>query len=99
MDEIGIERARHTLGEIVDKARFTGEPTAITRQGKRAVVVVGVQWFEQAADVIDMTLRAVGRGDLVLDGDWDALRSGTVHHLDGDSRNNDPANLEIRGEQ
>lgn len=46
MEELSIERARQTLGEIVDRARFTGEPTRITRQGKPAAVVVSVEWYE-----------------------------------------------------
>jgi prevent-host-death family protein len=48
MDQVSIEGARRTLGDVVDKARFTGEPTVITRQGKPAAVIVGVDWFEQA---------------------------------------------------
>jgi prevent-host-death family protein len=39
MDEIGIEKARTTLGEIVDKARLAGASTLITRKGKPAAVV------------------------------------------------------------
>jgi prevent-host-death family protein len=41
-----IEETRITFGEIVDRARFTGEPTRITRQGKPAAVVVSVEWYE-----------------------------------------------------
>jgi prevent-host-death family protein len=81
MDEIGIERARNLLGEIVDKARFTNEPTAITRQGKPAVIVVSAKWYDATLDYIDRTVRFA---------DYE------VHHKDGDARNNDPANLELR---
>jgi prevent-host-death family protein len=48
MDQVSIEGARRTLGDVVDKARFTDEPTVITRQGKPAAVVVSVGWYEQA---------------------------------------------------
>jgi prevent-host-death family protein len=52
MDEMSIEAARPKLGEIVDRVRFTGQPTRITRQGKRAVVVVSDEWYEQAKALI-----------------------------------------------
>jgi prevent-host-death family protein len=48
MEEMSIERARPALGEIVDRARFTGEPTRITRQGKPAAVIVSVEWYAEA---------------------------------------------------
>ena len=47
MDEMSIEAARPKLGEIVDRARFTGEPTQITRTGKPVAVVVSVDWLER----------------------------------------------------
>lgn len=50
MEEIGIEQARRNLGEIVDRARIAGEHTVITRQGKRAAVVVPAEWYEQAIE-------------------------------------------------
>jgi prevent-host-death family protein len=46
MEQIGIEDARRQLGEIVDRARFTDQPTLITRQGKPAAVVVGAESYE-----------------------------------------------------
>lgn len=46
MDQVGIEDARRQLGEIVDRARYLGTPTSITRQGKRAVVVVSADWYD-----------------------------------------------------
>ena len=48
MDEISIEKARPVLGELVDRARFTGKPTMITRQGKAAAALVPVEWFKEA---------------------------------------------------
>lgn len=42
MSEIGIEQARKTLGELVDRARLAGEITYITRHGKRAAAIVPV---------------------------------------------------------
>jgi prevent-host-death family protein len=104
MEETGIEKARNQLGEIVDKARFTGEPTTITRQGKPAAVVVSSDWLANVAALLD-DLEAVAEYS-----HWSvALRSGAgrravglapqdrrvVHHIDGDPYNNDPANLRI----
>ena len=43
-----IETARASLGEVVDRARFSGEPTTVTRNGKPAAVVVSHEWFERA---------------------------------------------------
>ena len=47
MDEISIEKARPSLGEIVDRARLAGTPTMITRQGKPAAVIVSAEWYER----------------------------------------------------
>jgi prevent-host-death family protein len=52
MDEVSLERARKTLGEIVDHARIAGEHTTITRQGKPGAVMVPVEWYEQAKALI-----------------------------------------------
>jgi len=75
MDEMGIEEARARLGEIVDRARLKDEPTRITRHGKPAVVVVGVQWFEHAAATLDMLAAASGLIELAFP---DSPRE--VHH-------------------
>jgi prevent-host-death family protein len=48
MDQVGIEKARTSLGELVDRARFTGEPATITRQGKRVAVLVSSDWYDRA---------------------------------------------------
>ena len=48
MESIGLEEARRTLGEIVDRVRFTEEPVIITRQGKTAVFVVSSDWYRAA---------------------------------------------------
>jgi prevent-host-death family protein len=82
MDEISIEAARPKLGEIVDRARFTGQPTQITRTGKPAAVVVNADWYESAISFIGEFRPNLSRFEVV--------------HKDGDPRNNDPANLELR---
>ena len=50
---MGLEQARNTLGQIVDRARFTGEPTHLTRQGKPAAVIVSAEWYAWATGVIE----------------------------------------------
>lgn len=52
MNEIGIETARRQLGEIADRARFTGQPTLLTRKDRPAAVVVNVDWYELALSFI-----------------------------------------------
>jgi prevent-host-death family protein len=52
MEEIGLEEARRTLGEIVDRVRFTDEPTIITRQGKTAAFVVSADWYRAAVHAL-----------------------------------------------
>lgn len=47
MEETGIEQARKGLGEIVDRARYRDEPTLITRTGKPAAVVIGIETLRQ----------------------------------------------------
>jgi prevent-host-death family protein len=81
MDELGIELARNQLGEIVDRARFTGEATLLTRKGKPAAVVVNADWYSAAME------RMGGRA---------GTRGGEINHKDGDPRNNDLSNLELR---
>ena len=45
MEQVSIEEARRTLGEIVDRARLADQATLITRQGKPAAVVINVEWY------------------------------------------------------
>lgn len=102
MEETGIERARNQLGCIVDKARFTGEATTITRQGKPAAVLVSSDWYAAVMALLaELEALTEYRYRSI------ALRSGrraaglapqdrrVVHHIDGDPYNNDPANLRI----
>lgn len=49
---MGIEEARRALGDIVDRARLLAESTVITRQGKPAAVVVSIDWYQQAKDLL-----------------------------------------------
>lgn len=51
---MGIEQARNALGELVDRARMTGEHTVITRNGKPAAVVVSVEFLEEARAALAM---------------------------------------------
>jgi len=46
--EIGIGQAWPALGEIVDRARSTGQPTLITQEGEPAAVIVNYDWYQQA---------------------------------------------------
>lgn len=51
MDEIGLEKARDVLGEIVDKAALAGEHYTITRHGKPRAVLVGYDWYARTVPV------------------------------------------------
>lgn len=42
MKPVSIEKARAKLGDIVDRARLTGQATVITRHGKPAATVAPV---------------------------------------------------------
>ena len=83
MDEIGIEQARNQLGEIADRARFTGHATLLTRKGKPAAVIVAADWYEAAISFIGEFRENLGGYEII--------------HKDGDPLNNDPANLELQG--
>ena len=52
MESYGIEEARHQLGELAERVRLNGEHIALTRYGKTAVVLVPVDWHEQAETLI-----------------------------------------------
>jgi prevent-host-death family protein len=109
MDEASIETARRTLGEIVDKARLAEQYTIITRQNKEAAAVVSVRFLYAVIDYLAVTMDAEGRSAPEVE--WyhvsNAIREGrrrlgllpgdprVAHHIDGNPRNNDPANLRI----
>lgn len=82
MEETTLEKARGVLGEIVERARVSGEATLITRYGVPAAVVVNADWYESALSFI---------GEFRPD-----LSHFEVVHIDGDPLNNDPSNLELR---
>ena len=48
MDTISLHHARNTIGDIVNRARYSGTPTLITSQGKPAAVIVSVPWYQDA---------------------------------------------------
>lgn len=43
-----IAQARNGLAEVINRARYLGEPTFLLNRGKRAAVVVSVDFYEQA---------------------------------------------------
>lgn len=43
-----IAQARNNLSEVINRARYLGEPTFLLNRGKRVAVVVGVDFYEQA---------------------------------------------------
>ena len=60
VEETGIEKARQTLGEIVNRAQYKNEPTLITRQGKAVAVVISV---EQALGAWGIAATTIGGGE------------------------------------
>jgi prevent-host-death family protein len=82
MHEMGIGDARPKLGEIIDRARFTGQPTLLTRQGAPGAVVVNADWYELAISFMGEFRPHLGRFEII--------------HKDGDPANNAPDNLELR---
>lgn len=55
MTEAGIEEARKDLGGIVDRARYKGESTPLTKAGKLAAAIV-------PADLCEHVQAAIGEG-------------------------------------
>ena len=55
MDKISLHHARNTIGDIVNRARYSGTPTLITSQGKPAAVIVSVPWYQDALSHLDVT--------------------------------------------
>lgn len=53
MEQVSLEAARRTLGEIVDRARLAGQATLITRQGKPAAMVINVDRYREQGEVTD----------------------------------------------
>lgn len=54
-NSVGIEAARARLGDIADRARTTGQVTALTRHG-RTVAVIGPAHAVQPANGVEVTL-------------------------------------------
>lgn len=79
-----------------------GEHVELTRYGRPVSVVVPHEWYEGVAALLDDleayeawreragALRRARRAAGLAPGD-----RRVVHHIDGDPRNNDPANLEV----
>lgn len=88
MDVTGLEEARRTLGEIVDRARLADQPTLITRQGKPAAVVIGAESYEAMLSLLADA--AAGQAERTQ-----RLTGKQVVHKDGDPRNNDLGNLRV----
>jgi prevent-host-death family protein len=83
MDEIGIERARNLLGEIVEQARLAEQPTRLTRHGKPAAVVVNADWYGQVTAALEGGTDPAPSDPLTgptsyLIGLWDGMRKITA---------------------
>jgi prevent-host-death family protein len=53
MEQVSLDQARRTLGEIVDRARLTGRATLITRQGKPAALVISIDRYREQGEPAD----------------------------------------------
>ncbi|WP_440105196.1 hypothetical protein [Streptosporangium sp. H16] len=47
---MSVRRLRDRLGQRIDVAHFTGEPTIVERHGKPRVVVVSRTWWAERQD-------------------------------------------------
>jgi prevent-host-death family protein len=54
MDSVNIEEARRTLGDLVDHARIAGTPTLIMRYRTPAAVIVSKDWYDRAAECLEL---------------------------------------------
>jgi prevent-host-death family protein len=52
MMTVTLEEARNRLGDLVNAARLSGQPTTITRYGKPEVVVVPAAWYQAAEEML-----------------------------------------------
>lgn len=60
-----IAEVRNSLAEAIEKARYFDETTVLTSRGKRVVVLVGMDFYEQAKaqDELAQRLRTVFEED------------------------------------
>lgn len=64
LPELSIERARARLGDIIDRARYTGDPTLITRHGQPAALVAPVLHGHDRAAIMKIRQQVSGRSAL-----------------------------------
>lgn len=64
LQELSIERARATLGDLIDRARYTGDPTLITRNGKPAALITPVLHRHDRAAITQIRQEISGRSAL-----------------------------------
>src|SRR6266567_3987529 len=64
LQELSIERARARLGDIIDRARYTGDPTLITRTGKPAALITPVLHRHDRAAITQIRQEISGRSAL-----------------------------------
>ena len=46
MIEVGVSEARNRLAEVIDECHRSGEPTSVTRRGRRVAVIVCPDTFD-----------------------------------------------------
>lgn len=86
MDDIGLEKARKLLGEIVDEARIGNRRTLITRQGKPAAWVIGAVDLEDLESFKPQPMSQQCRDGLHCGiGDWRCAGCYCLCHLTPES--------------
>lgn len=62
MKQVSIDKARPKLGDIVDRARFTGQATVITRHGAPAATVAPILSDGDRRDIAEARALAARSG-------------------------------------
>ena len=53
MSEVAVSEARSRLAEVIEEARRSGEPVAVTRRGRRVAVILDSDAFDRLVDSAD----------------------------------------------
>lgn len=78
MKEYPVSETRERLAELLDEARVTGEPFAVTRRGNRVAVVLDSESFERLSATAD---DAIDRAAVLLSREeddylpWDEVKA------------------------
>lgn len=70
MTEVAVTQERDRLAEVIEETRRSGEPTWVTRDGRRIAVILDSEVFDRLVDLAEDAMDRHELNEARADGDY-----------------------------